>query len=70
MFGDPYLGGNRRNIGWRLIGFPGISLDVKAQDQRLNVARRVSTYRASTYDYALFGRNGRRSAAGGQGDGH
>jgi gluconate 2-dehydrogenase gamma chain len=70
MFGDPYWGGNRRNIGWRLIGFPGISLDVKAQDQRLNVARRVSTYRASTYDYALFGRNGRRSAAGGQGDGH
>jgi gluconate 2-dehydrogenase gamma chain len=54
MFGDPYHGGNANGVGWRLMGFPGISLDVKSQDQRLNISGRTSSYRASTYDFALF----------------
>ena len=69
MFGDPYWGGNKSSIGWKLMGFPGISLDVKMNDQRVNVTRRTSTYRASTYDYALFKRNG-RTPMGGASDGH
>ena len=34
-FGDPYYGGNANFVGWDLIGYPGIRLNVTAEDQRL-----------------------------------
>jgi gluconate 2-dehydrogenase gamma chain len=56
MFGDPYWGGNKNGSGWRLIGFPGISLDIKAHDQAVNATRYRSQYRKSTYDWDQFKR--------------
>ena len=56
MFGDPYWGGNKNNAGWRLMRFPGISLDIKAFDQRVNVTRYRSQYKKSTYDWDEFKR--------------
>ena len=34
-FGDPYYGGNANFVGWDLIGYPGIRLNVTSEDQRL-----------------------------------
>jgi gluconate 2-dehydrogenase gamma chain len=65
MFGDPFHGGNADGIGWRLIRYPGVSLDIKARDQRLDVTNRASTYKMSTYDFDLFKRGTRRSASHG-----
>jgi gluconate 2-dehydrogenase gamma chain len=59
MFGDPHWGGNRNNIGWKLMGFPGISLDIKAQDQKTGTTSYVSQYKASAYDWDEFKRNGK-----------
>jgi Gluconate 2-dehydrogenase subunit 3 len=56
MFGDPYYGGNKNGAGWKLIRFPGISLDVKRFDQRVNVTRYRSQYKRSAYDWDLFKR--------------
>ena len=57
MFGDPPWGGNRNNIGWKLIGFPGIGLDIKAQDQRTGTTSYVSQYKKSAYDWDEFKRS-------------
>ena len=54
LFGDPYWGGNKNGAGWKLLGIPGISLDVKPQDQRVNVTRYVSQYKNSTYQWDEF----------------
>ncbi|HYE86750.1 MAG TPA: gluconate 2-dehydrogenase subunit 3 family protein, partial [Vicinamibacterales bacterium] len=51
-FGDPYYGGNANFVGWDLIGYPGIRLNVSAEDQRLG-ARLEPTHR-SAYDNATF----------------
>ena len=51
-FGDPYYGGNANGIGWKMIGFPGIKLDVPASEQAVNAVPRPG--KKSTYDYALF----------------
>ena len=51
-FGDPYYGGNRNFIGWDLIGFPGIRLNVAASDQALG-AKLKPTHR-SAYDNDMF----------------
>lgn len=51
-FGDPYYGGNANFVGWDLIGYPGIRLNVSAEDQRLG-ARLEPTHR-SAYDNAMF----------------
>ena len=59
MFGDPHWGGNRNNIGWKLMGFPGISLDIKAADQRTNTTTYVSQYKGSAYDWDEFKRTGK-----------
>lgn len=64
MFGDPYYGGNDNAIGWKLIGFPGIKLNVPAADQRADVVPRAG--RQSTYDYDLF----KRTTKGGSKRGH
>ena len=37
-FGDPYYGGNANFVGWDLIGYPGIRLNVTSEDQRLGAA--------------------------------
>jgi gluconate 2-dehydrogenase gamma chain len=52
MFGDPYYGGNTDAAGWKLMGFPGIKLDVTAADQRADTVPQFG--KESTYDYALF----------------
>jgi gluconate 2-dehydrogenase gamma chain len=51
-FGDPYYGGNANFVGWDLIGFPGLRLNVTTEDQRLG-ARLTPTHR-SAYDHEMF----------------
>ena len=51
-FCDPTYGGNADFVGWDLIGYPGIRLNVTAADQRMGV--RVTPVRRSAYDYAMF----------------
>jgi gluconate 2-dehydrogenase gamma chain len=51
-FGDPYYGGNANFIGWDLIGFPGLRLNVSVEDQRLG-AKLTPTHR-SAYDHQMF----------------
>lgn len=51
-FGDPYYGGNANFVGWDLIGYPGLRLNVSAEDQRLG-ARPAPTHR-SAYDDPMF----------------
>jgi gluconate 2-dehydrogenase gamma chain len=51
-FGDPYYGGNANFVGWDLLGYPGIRLNVSAADQALN-AKLTPTHR-SAYDNAMF----------------
>jgi gluconate 2-dehydrogenase gamma chain len=51
-FGDPYYGGNANFVGWDLIGFPGLRLNVSVEDQRLG-ARPAPTHR-SAYDHDMF----------------
>lgn len=36
MFCDPYWGGNKNFAGWDLIGYPGVRLNVTADDQRMS----------------------------------
>ena len=36
-FGDPRHGGNRELAGWELLGFPGLRLEVTAEEQALDV---------------------------------
>jgi gluconate 2-dehydrogenase gamma chain len=51
-FGDPFYGGNKDFIGWDLIGYPGLRLNVSAEDQRLG-ARLTPTHQ-SAYDHKMF----------------
>ena len=51
-FGDPYYGGNANFIGWDLIAYPGIRLNVSVEDQRLG-AKLTPTHK-SAYDTAMF----------------
>jgi gluconate 2-dehydrogenase gamma chain len=51
-FGDPFYGGNANFVGWDLIGFPGIRLNVTAEDQRLG--SRLTPTHKSAYDTELF----------------
>jgi gluconate 2-dehydrogenase gamma chain len=51
-FCDPAYGGNANFVGWDLIGYPGVRLNVTAADQRMSeYARPV---RRSAYEYAMF----------------
>jgi gluconate 2-dehydrogenase gamma chain len=61
MFGDPYYGGNVNAVGWTLIGFPGIKLDVPAGDQRADRAPTLG--RKSAYDYDLFKRSQKKGGS-------
>jgi gluconate 2-dehydrogenase gamma chain len=51
-FCDPAYGGNAGFVGWDLIGYPGVRLNVTAADQRMGAA--VKPIRRSAYDYAMF----------------
>jgi gluconate 2-dehydrogenase gamma chain len=63
MFGDPVHGGNADFIGWDLIGFYGVKLEVTAAEQQLDVT--VAPAHKSVADYSMFsGVRGRRSGHG------
>jgi gluconate 2-dehydrogenase gamma chain len=51
-FGDPYYGGNANFVGWDLISYPGIRLNVSPEDQRLG-SKLTPTHR-SAYDNDIF----------------
>ena len=62
MFGDPVHGGNADFIGWDLIGFYGVKLEVTAAEQQLDVT--VAPAHKSVADYPMF------SGVRGRGNGH
>jgi gluconate 2-dehydrogenase gamma chain len=51
-FCDPVYGGNANFVGWDLIGYPGVRLNVTAADQRMGSS--AKPIRRSAYDYAMF----------------
>lgn len=51
-FCDPAYGGNANFVGWDLIGYPGVRLNVTPADQRM--AALPKPVRRSAYDYAMF----------------
>ena len=51
-FCDPAYGGNANFVGWDLIGYPGVRLNVTAADQRMGAP--ITPIRRSAYDYAMF----------------
>lgn len=51
-FCDPAYGGNANFVGWDLIGYPGVRLNVTAADQRMGTPPKP--IRRSAYDYAMF----------------
>jgi gluconate 2-dehydrogenase gamma chain len=66
-FGDPYYGGNANFVGWDLIGFPGLRLNVSVEDQRLG-AKLTPTHR-SAYDHDMFTKAVASSKTGGHNHG-
>jgi gluconate 2-dehydrogenase gamma chain len=54
-FSDPYYGGNRDFIGWELIGYPGLRLAVRADEQRMDANNPL--VRVSAYDLPMFEKN-------------
>jgi gluconate 2-dehydrogenase gamma chain len=59
-FCDPAYGGNAKFVGWDLIEYPGIRLNVTADDQRM--AAPPKPVRRSAYDYAMFSALGAANA--------
>jgi gluconate 2-dehydrogenase gamma chain len=51
-FGDPLYGGNANMVGWDLIGYPGVRLNVTAAEQNMSTPAKPN--RRSAYDYAMF----------------
>jgi gluconate 2-dehydrogenase gamma chain len=51
-FCDPAYGGNANFVGWDLIGYPGVRLNVTAADQRMS--EYAKPIRRSAYEYAMF----------------
>ena len=51
-FCDPAYGGNANFVGWDLIGYPGVRLNVTPADQRMGAP--ITPMRRSAYDYAMF----------------
>jgi gluconate 2-dehydrogenase gamma chain len=51
-FCDPAYGGNANFVGWDLIGYPGVRLNVTAADQRMS--EYAKPVRRSAYEYAMF----------------
>jgi gluconate 2-dehydrogenase gamma chain len=76
-FGDPFYGGNANFVGWDLIGYPGLRLNVTTEDQRLG-AKLAPTHK-SAYDNEMFNKatasnrepgSGRREPGEGERHGH
>ena len=51
-FCDPVYGGNKNFVGWDLISYPGVRLNVTAADQRMS--EYAKPVRRSAYEYAMF----------------
>jgi hypothetical protein len=51
-FCDPAYGGNANFVGWDLIRYPGVRLNVTAADQRMS--EYAKPIRRSAYEYAMF----------------
>ena len=51
-FCDPAYGGNANFVGWDLLGYPGVRLNVTAADQRMT--EYAKPIRRSAYEYAMF----------------
>ncbi|MEE2775696.1 MAG: gluconate 2-dehydrogenase subunit 3 family protein [Acidobacteriota bacterium] len=56
-FGDPYYGGNRDFIGWKLLGYPGPRVSVTTVDQRRLEAGELEAEYQSAYDWDSFVRS-------------
>jgi gluconate 2-dehydrogenase gamma chain len=41
MFGDPRHGGNADHVGWRLIGYSGVRMEVSAEEQAIGPIERL-----------------------------
>jgi hypothetical protein len=55
-FCDPIYGGNANMVGWDLIGYPGVRLNVTAAEQ--NMSTPAVRNHKSAYDYLMFSRTG------------
>jgi gluconate 2-dehydrogenase gamma chain len=55
-FCDPIYGGNANLVGWDLIGYPGVRLNVAAADQ--NMSTPPARNHKSAYDYVMFSKAG------------
>jgi gluconate 2-dehydrogenase gamma chain len=53
-FCDPIYGGNANMVGWDLIGYPGVRLNVSAAEQ--NMSTPAARNHKSAYDYVMFSR--------------
>ena len=53
-FGDPHYGGNVDFIGWDLIGYPGVRMQMSEDEQQRLEADDLAPVRQSAYDYATF----------------
>ena len=51
-FGDPIYGGNANFVGWHLIGYPGVRMNVSAAEQ--NMSTPAARNHKSAYDYLMF----------------
>jgi gluconate 2-dehydrogenase gamma chain len=51
-FCDPIYGGNANFVGWDLIGYPGVRLNVTAAEQ--NMSTPAMRNHKSAYDYVMF----------------
>jgi gluconate 2-dehydrogenase gamma chain len=67
-FGDPYYGGNANFVGWDLINYPGIRLNVAADDQRLG--NTLAPTHKSAYDTEMFTKAVASHDNGGHDHGH
>ncbi len=54
MFGDPFYGGNVNQVGWELIGYPGVRTFVSPDDQKMLEANKLTSNHKSAYDYRGF----------------
>ena len=51
-FCDPIYGGNANFVGWDLVGYPGVRLNVTAAEQ--NMSTPAARNHKSAYDYLMF----------------
>jgi gluconate 2-dehydrogenase gamma chain len=56
MFCDPIYGGNANMVGWDLLGYPGVRLNVSASEQ--NMSTPPARNHKSAYDYLMFSKAG------------